>query len=290
MRASIPMSLVVFFAAPLAGISILRFVLDASLAIVPAIGEMTGGMVEIALCTFPRQDHVPRPAGSRDDSEAPATRASVADSCSASSGNARACIAIAMSAAVLLLAGWPVASAAWADGSVGGIVSYPGGSPGAGVEVYISPSPPPVGVYMTKEALTDSSGHWTYNSLTPGTYTAIFVVSDIGLHETQATQSFTVREGEQASLTTNLSGPPRPGEGTLAGTVTNSLGIPAGGAQVMLTSSGGWTPPSAWVDENGSFRAVLVAGTYGIVIRREDPGTSSRYQPLGHLEQVAVGR
>lgn len=162
-----------------------------------------------------------------------------------------------------------MASSAWADGSVGGIVSYPGGAPSAGVEVYISPNPPPVGEYVTKEALTDSSGHWTYNPLAAGTYTAIFVVSDIGLRETQANQSFTVREGEQTSLTTSLSGPPRPGEGTLAGTVTTSLGIPASGARIMLTSSGGWTPPSTWVEENGSFRARLVAGTYGIVIRRE---------------------
>jgi hypothetical protein len=199
--------------------------------------------------------------------------------------------AAAASTMLLLLGGWLATPSARAEGSVGGVVSYPDGSPGAGIEVYISPNPPPVGSYMTREALTDASGHWTYGPLPPGAYMATFVVVDsTGSRETQATKSFTVGEGEQVSLTTSLSGPPGPGEGTLTGTVTASTGLPAGNAQIALTWSGAWTPPPVEIDASGSFKAVLLAGTYGLSIRREDTeADSSGAETLEATVTVSAG-
>lgn len=132
---------------------------------------------------------------------------------------------------------------------------------------------------MNKETLTDARGHWQYGPLTPGSYSAIFsAVTATGSRETQAFQDFTVADSEQTTLVTSLSGPPQPGEGILAGTVTTSTGAPATNAQITLTSSAESSPPPVAVAADGTFRAVLLAGSYGIEIRR-DLGDADATEP-----------
>jgi hypothetical protein len=189
----------------------------------------------------------------------------------------RAAAAVAAASVLVLVAvTWSVAPSARAEATVGGIASYPGGAPAAGIEVYISPQPPPTSSYTTKEALTDANGRWSFGPLTPGEYVASFVVFNAsGSNEIQATQRFSVVEGEQASLTTSLSGPPELGAGTLSGTLTDSEGKPAGSARVTLTSSVGFGVPPMSIEPDGSFRAVLIAGTYNLSFSREDTEADS---------------
>jgi hypothetical protein len=192
-------------------------------------------------------------------------------------------------AVALLSAVSPVA--ARADGSVSGVARYPGGAPAAGVQVDISPDPAPSGGYLSKGTLTDVSGRWVYGPLTPGAYVATFVVmNQVGSNETQASQHFTVQDGEEASLATELTGPPGLGEGTLEGTVTASSGIPAFTAKVALSSPGPVSPPPVWLDGAGGFKVRLVAGTYGISISREDAlADSAGPETLNATATIAAG-
>lgn len=109
--------------------------------------------------------------------------------------------------ALLLLAGWVATPAARAEGWLSGVVTYPDGSPAAGIKVETFPAPTPF-----PQAITNSQGQWTYGPLPAGTYQLLFLVADsTGGGSTEAHQSVTVAEGQNLSISTVLSGPPGPG-------------------------------------------------------------------------------
>jgi hypothetical protein len=170
-------------------------------------------------------------------------------------------------------------STAWAaEGSLSGSVTYPSGSPAAGVQVMIDPAERQQGVsYPVRDAISDPQGSWTYSPLPAGTYQLVYVVrSSSNVNETQAVEHVTLQAGQELALTTKLSGPEGPGLATVKGSVSEANGLPAGSATVDLTSStSGWSAPPVLVEADGSFNALMPAGSYRVEITRKlSPGFS----------------
>jgi hypothetical protein len=188
--------------------------------------------------------------------------------------------------ALVLLMGWVQTSAAHAEASLSGAVSYPDGSPAAGVEVDVDPaSPTPGQSYPTRQAITDPDGHWTFSPLPAGSYQILYeVVLGTGGNETEAVEQVVLGEDQQASTTTTLSGPEGPGVATLTGTVLSATGLPAGGATLSFSSASGGTPlpgSSSSVNANGTFTVLLPAGSYGLAISRDFSGSFSEADNAG---------
>ncbi len=189
---------------------------------------------------------------------------------------------------LIMASGVHISAARAAEGSLSGMVTYPDGSAAAGVKVETFPAHSPF-----PQAITDPQGKWTYGPLPAGTYQVLFLVADsTGGGSTEAHQSVTVAEGQNLSISTVLSGPPGSGVGTLTGTMTAATGLPpGGGTTIAFTSSGGWTAPPGVVNADGSFTAILPAGTYSIVIsRNSSESDSSEPESLTTSVNIAAGQ
>jgi protocatechuate 3,4-dioxygenase beta subunit len=174
-------------------------------------------------------------------------------------------------------------------GSVTGTVTDSSGKPIAGALVAISPAGPiqpgPLAADGTiifppgpvQFAKTDTNGQYTFDKVPAGTYV---VRASADGFQPATSAPFKVAAGTNTAPTLALTAIPAPVVGTVTGTVTDSLGKPISGAEVILSpapaNSGGGTstgdvffrPPAIFVAKTGANGQYTIdqvpAGTYAV--------------------------
>jgi hypothetical protein len=155
-------------------------------------------------------------------------------------------VALALSAVLALALAAPAGAS---GGSLSGALVYNNMGPASRVLVLIAPAHA-TGTVQIYETITNGEGEWSCAPIPAGEYSVAMIVEPAsGVHETRATKTVQIEEGEAVSLGTVTIGEPAVSEartqaevlatGTLSITVTTAEGLPAGGAQLEIQSERG---------------------------------------------------